>query len=142
MIDVGQSVYALELDVIAECESLLLVLVLFPQVFVNLSTRGVDYDAFESIRNCFLVFDHRLVINNAFRTSDPAIFGAGPLTKFSLRYHSDEWSHDSFNSREVGEELAAVMLPLFDPTAEVVEPSAELERLVPQYNQANIQGGE
>lgn len=117
-----------------------LLLLLFSQVFLNLSSRGVDDDAFAGIKNCFLVFDNRLVISNAFRTSDPAIFGAGPLTKFSLRYHSGEWAHANFSSKEVGEELAAALLPLLDPTAEAAEPSPELERLVPLYSQAKIQG--
>uniref|UniRef100_H3CZE4 Cilia and flagella associated protein 61 n=1 Tax=Tetraodon nigroviridis TaxID=99883 RepID=H3CZE4_TETNG len=110
-------------------------------VLLNLSNRGVDSDAFQSITNCFLVFDNRLVISNSFRTSDAAIFGAGPLTKFSLRYHSDEWSHANFSSKEVGGELAAAMLPLLDPTAEGAELPPELERLVPLYHQAKIQGG-
>ncbi|CAG01468.1 unnamed protein product, partial [Tetraodon nigroviridis] len=108
-------------------------------VLLNLSNRGVDSDAFQSITNCFLVFDNRLVISNSFRTSDAAIFGAGPLTKFSLRYHSDEWSHANFSSKEVGGELAAAMLPLLDPTAEGAELPPELERLVPLYHQAKIQ---
>lgn len=115
-------------------------LVVSSQVLVNLSSRGVDSDAFESIKNCFLVFDNRLVVTNTFRTSDAAIFGAGPLTKYSLRYHSDEWSHARFSSREVGEELAAALLLLLDPTAEAAEPPPELECLVPLYNQAKIQG--
>lgn len=111
------------------------------QVFINLSNKGVDYDAFKSINNSFLVFDSRLVIDAAFRTSDSAIYGAGPLTKFSRCYHTDEWSHANFNSKEVGQELAAILLPLFDPTLEPPdEPPPEMDRLVPLYKQAKIQG--
>ncbi|KAM6992862.1 cilia- and flagella-associated protein 61 [Tautogolabrus adspersus] len=111
-------------------------------VFINLSNRGVDYDAFKSINSSFLVFDSRLVINAAFQTSDSAIFGAGPLTKFSRRYHTDEWSHANFNSKEVGQDLAAMLLPLFDPTLEPAdEHQPETDCLVPMYKQAKIQGG-
>nr|XP_043905721.1 cilia- and flagella-associated protein 61 [Solea senegalensis] len=111
-------------------------------VFINLSSRGVDGDAFRSISGSFLVFDGRLVINAAFQTSDPAIFAAGPVTKFSRRYHADEWSHASFNSKEVGERLAAEMLTLLDPTQEPRDEAAsdlDQDRLVPLYKRAKIQ---
>uniref|UniRef100_A0A3Q3F5T9 Cilia- and flagella-associated protein 61-like n=1 Tax=Labrus bergylta TaxID=56723 RepID=A0A3Q3F5T9_9LABR len=99
------------------------------------------YDAFRSINSSFLVFDRRLVINAAFQTSDSAIFGAGPLTKFSSRYHTDEWSHANFNSKEVGRDLAAMLLPLFDPTLEPADEHQPGEDcLVPIYKQAKIQG--
>ncbi|XP_056261196.1 cilia- and flagella-associated protein 61 isoform X1 [Seriola aureovittata] len=111
-------------------------------VFINLSNKGVDYDAFTSINNSFLVFDSRLVINAAFHTSDSAVCGAGPLTKFSRCYHTDEWSHAHFNSKEVGRDLAAAMLPLFDPTLDPADdPPPETDRLVPLYKQAKIRGG-
>uniref|UniRef100_A0A3B4UFL1 Cilia and flagella associated protein 61 n=1 Tax=Seriola dumerili TaxID=41447 RepID=A0A3B4UFL1_SERDU len=110
-------------------------------VFINLSNKGVDYDAFTSINNSFLVFDSRLVINAAFHTSDSAVCGAGPLTKFSRCYHTDEWSHAHFNSKEVGRDLAAAMLPLFDPTLDPADdPPPETDRLVPLYKQAKIRG--
>ncbi|KAM7368322.1 hypothetical protein PAMP_014550 [Pampus punctatissimus] len=111
-------------------------------VFINLSNKGVDYDAFRSINDSFLVFDSRLVINATFHTSDSAVSGAGPLTKFSRCYYSDEWSHANFNSKEVGQDLAAMLLPLFDPTLEPTNESpSEMDHLIPIYKQAKIQGG-
>ncbi|KAG7220569.1 hypothetical protein INR49_018006 [Caranx melampygus] len=112
-------------------------------VFINLSNRGVDRDVFRSINGSHLAFDSRLVIDATFQTSDPAVRGAGPLTKFSRCYHADEWSHAHFNSKEVGQELAAAMLPLFDPTLEQPdeETQREVDRLVPLYRGAKIQGG-
>lgn len=111
------------------------------QVFINLSNKGVDLDAFTSIRDSFLPFDGRLVINATFQTSDAAVCGAGPLTKFSRCYYTDEWSHADFNSKEVGQDLAAKLLPLFDPTQEPAdEAPPETDHLVPLYKQAKIQG--
>ncbi|XP_076011199.1 cilia- and flagella-associated protein 61 [Genypterus blacodes] len=111
-------------------------------VFINLSNKGIDYDAFRSINTSFLVFSGNLVIENFFQTTDPAIYGAGPLTKFSARYHTDEWTHSNFNSREVGQGLAARLLPLFDPTLELcVEPPSDMDCVIPIYKQAKIQGG-
>ncbi|XP_054618531.1 cilia- and flagella-associated protein 61 isoform X2 [Dunckerocampus dactyliophorus] len=111
-------------------------------VFINLSNKGVDYDAFRSISSSFLVFDGRLVIDAMFHTNDAAIWGAGPLTKFSRSYYSEEWSHANFNSKEVGQELAAMLLTHFDPTLEPADESpAASTRLVPIYTQPKIQGG-
>nr|XP_029486935.1 cilia- and flagella-associated protein 61 [Oncorhynchus nerka] len=111
-------------------------------VFINLSSKGVDYDAFKTINDACLVYDGRLVIDTTFHTNDSTIRAAGPLTKFARRYLADQWSHSSFNSREVGQELAAALLPFFDPTLEPAGNSpADLDRLIPIYTQAKIQGG-
>ncbi|KAK5852565.1 hypothetical protein PBY51_006418 [Eleginops maclovinus] len=111
-------------------------------VFINLSNKAVDSDVFRSINSSFLVFDSRLVIDATFHTSDPSISAAGPLTIFSRSCYTDEWSHASFDSKEVGRDLAAMLLRLFDPTLEPAgEATPETHRLVPLYKEAKIQGG-
>ncbi|KAM4522169.1 cilia- and flagella-associated protein 61 isoform 2-T2 [Odontesthes bonariensis] len=110
-------------------------------VFINLSDKGVDEDTIKSISKSFLVFDGRLIIDASFQTRDPAICAAGPLTKFAPRYYTDEWSHANFNSKEVGQELAAMFLSRFCPTQEASDEPVGMDRLVPLYKQPKVQGG-
>ncbi|NXT65499.1 CFA61 protein, partial [Chaetops frenatus] len=110
--------------------------------FFSFAYRAVDYETFKAISNAYLVFDGRLVIDAKFCTNDASIRAAGPLTKFSRRYFRDELTHSNFNSKEIGFELAASMLSLFDPTR---QPSSELpegsDRLIPIYRRCKVQGG-
>ncbi|XP_032950137.1 cilia- and flagella-associated protein 61 isoform X2 [Rhinolophus ferrumequinum] len=111
-------------------------------LFFSFFEKSVDYETFKAINDACLVYDGRLVIDVNFQTNDVAIRAAGSLTKFSNRYYSNEWSHSSFSSKEIGFQLAAAMLNLFDPTLEpVTEPPADLDRLIPMYKGAKIQGG-
>ncbi|KAJ8356097.1 hypothetical protein SKAU_G00188910, partial [Synaphobranchus kaupii] len=111
-------------------------------VFFSFYRKGVDYDAFRSVNDACLVYDGRLVIDAAFHTNDPAVRAAGPLTKFARSYHADGRSHALFSSREVGAELAAALLPLFDPTLESeAGPDPDAGQLVPVYSQAKVEGG-
>ena len=57
---------------------------------VCLHDKQVDPSAFQAVNHACLVFDQRLVVDTLFHTNDPDIFAAGPLTKYSRRYHS-EW---------------------------------------------------
>ncbi|XP_023393515.1 cilia- and flagella-associated protein 61 isoform X7 [Pteropus vampyrus] len=110
--------------------------------FFSFSEKNVDYETFKAINDACLVYDGRLVIDTNFHTNDIAIRAAGSLTKFSNRYYSNEWTHSNFNSKEIGFQLAAAMLSLFDPTLEpVTEPPADLDRLIPMYKGAKIKGG-
>uniref|UniRef100_A0A8C5X985 Cilia and flagella associated protein 61 n=1 Tax=Malurus cyaneus samueli TaxID=2593467 RepID=A0A8C5X985_9PASS len=110
--------------------------------FFSFAYRRVDYETFKAINDSCLVFDGRLVIDAKFHTNDVNIRAAGPLTKFSRRYYRDELTHSNFNSKEVGFELAASMLSLFDPTC---QPSSETpegsDRLIPMYKMCKVQGG-
>ncbi|XP_036176862.1 cilia- and flagella-associated protein 61 [Myotis myotis] len=111
-------------------------------VFFSFCEKNVDYETFKAFNDACLVYDGRLVIDANFHTNDIAIRAAGSLTKFSNRYYSRDWSHRNFSSKEVGFQLAAAMLCLFDPTLEpVTEPPADLDRLIPTYKAAKIQGG-
>lgn len=110
--------------------------------FFSFYKKNVDYETFKAFNDACLVYDGRLVIDTTFHTNDIAIRAAGPLTKFSNRYYSNEWTHSNFSSKEIGFQLAAAMLSLFDPTLEpVTEPPADLDRLIPMYKGAKIQGG-
>ncbi|KAJ0026568.1 hypothetical protein NQD34_017568, partial [Periophthalmus magnuspinnatus] len=104
---------------------------------VTLSCRGLDPSMLRSLLDSFLVVDGRLVVDRCFHTSDPRIWAAGPITKFSRRYHSEEWCHQRFCSGEVGQDLARQILLLFDPT---VEPREESE-LLPIYKRPKVTGG-
>ncbi|XP_075452366.1 cilia- and flagella-associated protein 61 isoform X2 [Ascaphus truei] len=111
-------------------------------VVFNFFQKKIDYEAFKAINDACLVCDKRLVIDTTFHTNDVSIRAAGSLTKFSNRYYANEWTHSNFSSKEIGFQLAANMLHLFDSTLEpICEPPEDLDRLVPIYKGAKIQGG-
>ncbi|XP_072490657.1 cilia- and flagella-associated protein 61 isoform X2 [Notamacropus eugenii] len=110
--------------------------------FFSFHEKDVDYETFKALNDSCLVYDGRLVIDTTFHTNDITIRAAGPLTKFSNRYYANEWTHSSFSSKEIGFQLAATMLNLFDPTLEpVTEPPGDLDRLIPIYKGAKIKEG-
>ncbi|XP_035754512.1 cilia- and flagella-associated protein 61, partial [Egretta garzetta] len=110
--------------------------------FFSFAYRTVDYETFKAINDACLVFDGRLVIDTEFRTNDASIRAAGPLTKYSRRYYGDEWTHSNFNSKEIGFELAASLLNLFDPTPKPFsKPPEGTDRLIPMYKGCKIKGG-
>ncbi|KAG7316432.1 hypothetical protein KOW79_019973 [Hemibagrus wyckioides] len=110
-------------------------------VFFNFSCKGVDYDSFKAINSSYLLFDGRLVIDSTYHTNDCKIHAAGPLTKLSRRCYADQWSHSFFNSKEVGQELASMLLHIFDPTLDPpAKPAPDADRLIPIYKQPKITG--
>ncbi|NXH58195.1 CFA61 protein, partial [Rhabdornis inornatus] len=110
--------------------------------FFSFAYKTLDYETFKAISDACLVVDGRLVIDGKFHTNDASIRAAGPLTKFSRRYYRDDVTHSNFNSKEIGFELAASMLSLFDPTLQASsEPPEGSDRLIPVYKRCKVQGG-
>ncbi|TRY84482.1 hypothetical protein DNTS_035831 [Danionella cerebrum] len=111
--------------------------------FFSFPGKTVDRDAFAAVNDACLVFDGRLVVNNSFQTNDPYIFSSGPLSKASRRCHAEFWSQSCWNSEELGQKLASVILTRCDPTIEHSDtgPDDLQENLIPLYNQAKILGG-
>uniref|UniRef100_A0A8C5N465 Cilia and flagella associated protein 61 n=1 Tax=Leptobrachium leishanense TaxID=445787 RepID=A0A8C5N465_9ANUR len=110
--------------------------------FFSFAKKSVDYDAFQAISKACLVYDSELVIDSTFHTNDISIRAAGSLTKYSRRYYASEWTHNNFSSKEIGFQLAANMLHLFDPTLEeVMELPDDRDRLIPIFHGPKMQGG-
>ncbi|CAI8039464.1 Cilia- and flagella-associated protein 61 [Geodia barretti] len=104
------------------------------QGLICMEEKEVTGTVFTAVNDSCLVFDERLVVDRDHQTNDPAILAAGPMTKFSRSYHSNHWTHANFNSREVGQKLAASLLSRLDPTYQ--EPSATSDpALLPTYTQ-------
>lgn len=86
-----------------------------------------DYDMFRAINESGLVYDGRLVVNGHMRTTDPHVFAAGSLCRFSRRFIHAKL-HEHYSARECGELLATALLrvldPLASPTAHSIDDSA------------------
>ncbi|KAJ3195362.1 hypothetical protein HK101_000404 [Irineochytrium annulatum] len=90
------------------------------ELLVFCDEKSVDPDTFKSINDSCLVFDGRLVVDKYFRTQDPYIYAAGSITKYSSKYRT-RWSHVYYDSRQVGEKMAEIILPLIDPLAPALD---------------------
>ncbi|KAJ3314054.1 hypothetical protein HDV04_001085 [Boothiomyces sp. JEL0838] len=84
------------------------------EMFLYADKKSVDPSIHKTINNAHLVYDGALVIDKHFRTTDQYIFGAGTVTKYSIN-EKTEWALSMYNSKEVGERLAWVLLHLFCP---------------------------
>lgn len=70
----------------------------------------VPHDFFTAVNDCGLVYDFRVVVDSAFRTSDPAIFAGGACAKFSRRYGMQQPLMSENDPLEIGAALAAAAL--------------------------------
>ena len=73
-------------------------------------------DCFEASNDQSLVYDGRLVVDGRFRTNDHCIFAAGPVVKHQRKLRTPMLV-SCYNSREVGNRLAACLLPVLDPAS-------------------------
>jgi hypothetical protein len=86
---------------------------------IDLSKRSVDQNVFKTLNNACLVYDGALIVDTNFSTSNEYILAAGPLTKYPRRLHADAWTHEKFNSDNVGEAAGTEILKrIFDKPSE------------------------
>jgi len=101
----------------------------------------IDRATFRAINDNSLVYDGGLVIDDAFRTNDPAVYAAGAVTKFARRYKS-KIPMGLCSARECGSKLAQALLPVLDP----LSPAAADGKTLPTFTQpttlsATLPGG-
>lgn len=76
----------------------------------------IDVDAFNAVNDQSLIYDGALVVDGRFRTNDSTIFAAGPVVKHKRTLRAKIPTR-CYNSREVGNRLAACVLPVLDPAS-------------------------
>ncbi|MEW5309849.1 MAG: hypothetical protein WDW38_001700 [Sanguina aurantia] len=77
------------------------------------SPTGISVPLFECLNGSSLVFDGRLVVDSAFATNDPFIYGGGTVAKLSRRFGKNVlFQH--YNSLEVGALVAASLSRTLD----------------------------
>ena len=57
-----------------------------------------------------MVYDGALVVKPDYTTSNDYVLGAGTMTKYPRHLHGDEWTHDKYNSHDVGTDAANQIL--------------------------------
>eukprot|EP00656_Telonema_subtile_P051881 TRINITY_DN7085_c0_g1_i2.p1 TRINITY_DN7085_c0_g1~~TRINITY_DN7085_c0_g1_i2.p1 ORF type:complete len:1076 (-),score=375.91 TRINITY_DN7085_c0_g1_i2:142-3369(-) len=80
------------------------------------ATPDIDMDAFNAVNDQSLIYDGALVVDGRFRTNDSTIFAAGPVVKHKRTLRAKIPTR-CYNSREVGNRLAACVLPVLDPAS-------------------------
>ena len=89
-----------------------------------------------------LIYDGALVVDGRFRTNDPTIFAGGPVVKHQRKLRATVQTR-CYNSREVGNRLAACVLPVLDPASafDLDEPIALAAYHKPKAAGAKVPGG-
>jgi len=109
---------------------------------VTCAIPDIDIDAFNAVNDQSLIYDGALVVDGRFRTNDPTIFAAGPVVKHQRRLRA-RIPIRCYNSREVGNRLAACVLPVVDPASafDLDEPIALTPYHCPKAIGGRIPGG-
>lgn len=74
-------------------------------LMINCQEMNVDKNLLVTFNHESLVFDGRLIVDPQFRTTDPSIYSAGSLAKFSRRFGVSQKMELS-NAHELGEKMA------------------------------------
>lgn len=79
-------------------------------LFISNDEKRVSKTLIKTFMSSDLVFDGRLLIDEDFRTNDPNIYAAGPLTRYKRSLYADQFAHQYYNSVEIGRVLGLQLL--------------------------------
>nr|CCC48770.1 conserved hypothetical protein [Trypanosoma vivax Y486] len=88
--------------------------------------KDIDSHILSTLNRRSIVFDGRVTVEANYRTTDKYVYAAGPVAMFTRRYGTTP-NFDDFNARDVGENLAEVMLGTLG-FSEYWVPSLELNK--------------
>ncbi|XP_045500084.1 cilia- and flagella-associated protein 61-like [Colias croceus] len=95
--------------------------------FFYYGCKGVNEQLFMAIHKSGMAYDGGIVIDHNFRTNDPNIYAAGPITRYHRRYYAATRRHKYYDAYEIGMKLGAIIRNELDPlfTNESNEPAKE-----------------
>ncbi|GET89423.1 hypothetical protein, conserved [Leishmania tarentolae] len=78
-------------------------------LIVCLEEKEIDHSVLTTLAKRSIVFDGRVIVGSAYETSRPDVLAAGPVAMFTRRHGATE-SFEAFNPRDVGKDVARVLL--------------------------------
>eukprot|EP00760_Papus_ankaliazontas_P031348 PhM_4_TR5243/c0_g1_i1/m.42300 len=82
----------------------------FPaSLFVYLHDKDIDHHILSALNKRSIVFDGRVIIEHNYRTTDSAIYAAGPIAMFSRRFGKSN-DFEQYSALEVGRKLSETLL--------------------------------
>ncbi|OWR42822.1 hypothetical protein KGM_211353 [Danaus plexippus plexippus] len=97
-------------------------------VFFYYGIRGVNENAFIAINKSGMAYDGGILIDHEFKTKDPSIYAAGPVTRYYRKYQADNKRQKYYDAYEVGMTLGNRIRNKLDPLFSEVKNSEKLPR--------------
>ncbi|CAK1543044.1 unnamed protein product [Leptosia nina] len=77
--------------------------------------RTIDWNIARAVHKSGMAYDGGIVIDHNFRTNDPNIYAAGPVTRYHRRYFAGAKRHKYYDAYEIGTKLGKFIREELDP---------------------------